>query len=231
MRLLVPAWPPGAHASATQRPQALGAAVDRGGQPGRAAAEHDEVEALAVDLGAQPELARDLGGRGVAQHAVVADQDRRLVARDVEPVERSWRLRVGVDVVEAHRQQVALEQVAHLEGPARVALRRSAAARRGPSPSCQARRASRRAEHELAELRLAGEHRAQARRGRRRSPRSARRRRSSRSPARPVNVAMSPMKVPASASAIQTSLPGCRSMKSTRPRSITKKGASRWPCS
>ncbi len=47
----------------------------------------------------------------------------------------------------------------------------------------------------------------------------------------PVKVAMSPMKVPASASAIQISLPGLWSMKLTRPLSITKKGASRRPCS
>ena len=47
----------------------------------------------------------------------------------------------------------------------------------------------------------------------------------------PVKVAMSPMNVPASASAIQISLPGLRSMKSTRPLSMTKKGASRSPCS
>ena len=47
----------------------------------------------------------------------------------------------------------------------------------------------------------------------------------------PVKVAMSPMNVPASASAIQTSLPGLRSMRSTRPLSMTKKGASRRPCS
>ena len=47
----------------------------------------------------------------------------------------------------------------------------------------------------------------------------------------PVKVAMSPMNVPASASAIQTSLRGLRSMRSTRPLSITKKGASLRPCS
>ena len=46
----------------------------------------------------------------------------------------------------------------------------------------------------------------------------------------PVNVAMSPRKVPASASATQTSLPGLRSSTRTRPRSTTRKGASRPPC-
>jgi hypothetical protein len=47
----------------------------------------------------------------------------------------------------------------------------------------------------------------------------------------PVNVAMSPRNVPLSASATQTSLPGLRSSTCTLPRSMTKNGASRWPCS
>ena len=47
----------------------------------------------------------------------------------------------------------------------------------------------------------------------------------------PVKMAMSPMKVPASAWAMWTSLPGLRSTNSTRPRSITKNGASRTACS
>ena len=47
----------------------------------------------------------------------------------------------------------------------------------------------------------------------------------------PVKVAMSPRNVPASASATQTSLPGLRSSTRTRPRSMTRNGASRWPCS
>ena len=46
----------------------------------------------------------------------------------------------------------------------------------------------------------------------------------------PVKVAMSPRKVPASASAIHISLPGLW-IRSTRPRSMTKNGASRSPCS
>jgi len=46
----------------------------------------------------------------------------------------------------------------------------------------------------------------------------------------PVNVAMSPRNVPASASAIQMSLPGLRSSSRTRPLWITRNGASRRPC-
>jgi hypothetical protein len=47
----------------------------------------------------------------------------------------------------------------------------------------------------------------------------------------PVNVAMSPRNVPASATAIQMSLPGLRSSSRTRPCTITMNGASRTPCS
>ena len=47
----------------------------------------------------------------------------------------------------------------------------------------------------------------------------------------PVKVAMSPRKVPASASATQISLPGLRSSTRTRPLSMTMNGASRSPWS
>ena len=110
-----------------ERPQPLRAAVDRGREAGRAAAEHDEVEALAVDLGAQAERASDLRRRGVAHHVRGVHEHRRLLARDVEPLEERGALVVRVDVVQAHRQQVALEQVADLERPARAARRRSGA--------------------------------------------------------------------------------------------------------
>ena len=120
----MPAWPPGPHASATKVREALRAAGDRGRQAGRPAAEHDEVEALPVDVRPQAELAGHLGRRGVAQHAVVADQDRGLLARDVEPLEDLVGVGVEVDVVEAQRHQVALEEVADLEGAARARARR-----------------------------------------------------------------------------------------------------------
>ena len=47
----------------------------------------------------------------------------------------------------------------------------------------------------------------------------------------PVNAAISPTNVRLSTCAIWTSLPGLRSTNSTRPRSITKNGASRTACS
>jgi hypothetical protein len=100
-----------------ERPQALGGAVDRGREARRSGAEHDEVEDLPVDLGAQAERARHLRGRRVAQDAVVAYQHRRLVARDAECVEQAGALGVGVDVVPLHGQEVALEQITDLEGP------------------------------------------------------------------------------------------------------------------
>jgi hypothetical protein len=104
-------------------PQPLRAAVDRRRQPGRPGAEHDQVEALPVDLGAQPEPAGDLRRRGVAQHGPGVDEDRRFLARNLEPLEHLVGLGIGVDVVPADRVEVAFEQVAHFEGPAR-ALRR-----------------------------------------------------------------------------------------------------------
>src|SRR5918997_4426123 len=42
-----------------ERGEALGGGVDRRGEPGRAAAEHHDVEALTVDLGSEPELLGD----------------------------------------------------------------------------------------------------------------------------------------------------------------------------
>ena len=119
--MLVPACPPGAQASATNVLQALRAAVHGRGKPGGAAAQHDEVEPLTVDLGAKPERARDLGRRRVAHHVRGVDEDGCLGARDVEPPEHLRALLVGVDVVEPHRQQVALEQVADLERAAGLA--------------------------------------------------------------------------------------------------------------
>jgi hypothetical protein len=46
------------------------------------------------------------------------DQHRRLLGRDLQPLEHRGALLVAVDVVPAHRQQVALDQVAHFEGAA-----------------------------------------------------------------------------------------------------------------
>ena len=43
-------------------PQSLRAAVDRRRQPSRASAQNGQVETLPVDLGAQPQRPRDLGG-------------------------------------------------------------------------------------------------------------------------------------------------------------------------
>ena len=167
-----------------ERPQPLGAAVHRGREPGRPAAEHDQVEPLAVDLRPQAELAGDLRRRRVAQHGGVADQDRRLLARDLEPVEHRGAVLVGVDVVPPHRDEVALEQVAHLEGAPRTA--------RGDEPhhavpvTLVPRAAGHhRAQDELGQLGPGREHAPQRLRGRTRSRRSARRRRPRRSPARP----------------------------------------------
>src|SRR5919197_5132194 len=56
-----------------ERAETLGGGVDRRGEPGRTAAEHNDVEGLAVDLGSQAELVGDRLHRGVVDDAVRAD--------------------------------------------------------------------------------------------------------------------------------------------------------------
>jgi hypothetical protein len=46
---------------------------------------------------------------------VCADEDRGLVGADSKPLEQSLALGVGVDVVPAERNQIALEQLADRE--------------------------------------------------------------------------------------------------------------------
>ena len=141
-------------------PQPLRRAVDGGRQAGRTGAQHHEVERLPVDLGAQAERARHLGGRRVAEHTVDPNQDRRLGARDGKRLQQRRTLGVGVDVVPAHRQQVPLEQVADLEGATRAARRDQAQhAHLVPLEPGPPRR--HRLQDELAELGQLGQHRAQ----------------------------------------------------------------------
>ena len=119
-----------AHARLPARPprlgdegaQALRAAGDGRGQPGRPAAEDDQVEALPVDVGAQAEVPRHLRRGGIAEDPVVPDEDGRLLAGDVEPLQDLVRVGVEVEVVEAQGDEVALQQVAHLEGAPRAPL-------------------------------------------------------------------------------------------------------------
>jgi hypothetical protein len=143
-----------------ERAQPLRAAVHGGRQPGRSRAQHDEIEALPVDVGAQSERAGDLGRGRVAHHLGGVDEHRRLRARDVEPLEQRGALGVRVHVVPAHGQQVALEQVADLERPAGTAWSDEThdAVSLGLVPRAPRHQ---RAEHELAELRPARDHVAQ----------------------------------------------------------------------
>jgi hypothetical protein len=145
-----------------QRPQSLGPSVHGGREARGTAAEHDEVEPLAVDLRAQPELPGDLGRRWVAQHGGVAHEDRRLLARDLQPVEHRGAVVVGVDVVPAHGDEVALEQVAHLEGAPRAA-RRDEPQHAVPVPLVPFPARHHRAQDQLGELGPRGEHRPQRR--------------------------------------------------------------------
>src|SRR5919201_5681265 len=95
-----------------ERAEALGGGVDRRGEPGRTAAEHDDVEGLAVDLGSQAQLGGDRLHGGVADDAVRADQDRALRGPDAEPFEQGPALVVGVQVVPRERNEVALQEPA-----------------------------------------------------------------------------------------------------------------------
>jgi hypothetical protein len=61
-----------------------------------------------IDLGAQAELVRDLCDRRAAQHVVSADEHGAFLGTDAEPLEQRLALGVGVDVVPAERDQVAL---------------------------------------------------------------------------------------------------------------------------
>src|SRR5436189_436426 len=71
-----------------ERAEALGGRVDRRGEPGRTAAEHHDVEALAVDLRSKPELIGDrLHGRS-PDDAVRADEHRALGLPDPEPFDQ-----------------------------------------------------------------------------------------------------------------------------------------------
>jgi hypothetical protein len=98
-----------------QRAETLGGGVDRSGQPGRAAAEHDHVEALAVDLGSEAQLFGDRGHRGFPDDAVGTDQDRAVGILDAESVEQDPALLVDGEVVPGEGNEVALQQLAHGE--------------------------------------------------------------------------------------------------------------------
>jgi hypothetical protein len=102
-----------------QRAETLRGRVDRRGQTGRAAAEHDHVEALTVNLGSQAQLICDRGHRGTPDDAVGSNQDRTLGIPDAESVEQDPALFVGSEVVPGEGNEVALQQLPHGERLAR----------------------------------------------------------------------------------------------------------------
>ena len=71
MRMLRPAWPPGAVRSSTTVLQPLRGAVDRRGQPRRPGPDHDQVVDRLLQRPAQAERLRQLAVRGVAQEQLV----------------------------------------------------------------------------------------------------------------------------------------------------------------
>ena len=102
-----------------KRAEALGGGVHRRRQPGRTAAEHDDVEGLAVDLRSQTQLIGDRGHRRVPDDAVGTDQDGAFGVPDAEAVEQGPTLLVGAEVVPGEGNEVALQQLAHGERLAR----------------------------------------------------------------------------------------------------------------
>ena len=227
MRVLVPRLAARRPGLRDERAQPLRAAVHGGGEARRPAAEDDEVEALAVDLRAQTERPRDLRRGRVAQDLARVDEDRRLLARDVAASRASRRSRGRCRRRTSGRGGGCARGG---RGPrTRAASRAAAMSRMTPWPALLVPGAAReqRARRGLAEL-------GPAARASRRSPGRSKAMTSVGSTAThalivgsPVNAAMSPMNVRASACATWMSLPGLRSTNSTRPRSMTKNGASR----
>ena len=82
-----------------QSAETLGGGVDRRGQPGRTAAEDDDVEALSVDVRSKAQLIGDRGHRGSPGDAVGPDQHWALGIPDPEPVEQDPALFVGGEIV------------------------------------------------------------------------------------------------------------------------------------
>ncbi len=121
---------------------------------------------------------------GLRRTRSLTDEDGGLLARDLEPVQDLVRVGVEVDVVEAERDEVALQQVAHLEGAARAALGDEAqdAVPRALVPGAAGQEA---AQHQLAHLRRGRPASPAGPAGRRRSSPSARRPRTPPSRARP----------------------------------------------
>ncbi len=163
MRVLVPGLPAGRPGLGHERAQPLRAAVHGGGQPGRSRAEHDEIEALAVDLGAQARAsARPAPRTGCASPRWRAPapaspsagcRATRAAAALSASVSTSYQ-RTG------SRLRSSRSRTSNARREPRGAIRRMTPC---PSASCHARRASNVREHVLAELRPARDHVAQSR--------------------------------------------------------------------
>ena len=85
----------------------------------RAASEHDDVEALAVDLSAEAQLIGDRGHRRLPDDAVGTDEDGAVGIPDAEAFEQDPALFVGGEVVPGEGNEVALQQLPHGERLAR----------------------------------------------------------------------------------------------------------------
>ena len=109
MREVCPAWPPGP-ALDEHGAQALGRPVDRRAQPGRSAADHDEVVEVGGRRGGQADGRGDLGRRG-RPSTVPSGVTRTGTRPRWRPRLRAAARRRALDVVPAVRHGVAGQEV------------------------------------------------------------------------------------------------------------------------
>ena len=95
-----------------QRPQSLGGAVHRGGEPGRSGAHDHEVVEIARRGQRSAEALGHLARLRVAQRgAVLEEQRRQLAGVDAGGVEQAARVRIALDVEPAIGNEIAGEEV------------------------------------------------------------------------------------------------------------------------
>ena len=145
-----------------QRVESLGGAVDRRGESGGAAADHEQVDLLARrELAADPERARDLAGRWATQLGAAREPHERQ-ARRVEPGDQRGRCRV---VVPLGSRQVKGSRLLRAKSTIRIVAsdeRGPTISRPMPSTCCSAsRRAMKVESSEVAERAVLEQERAQ----------------------------------------------------------------------
>ena len=143
MRELAPAWPPVATRVERDGVEPFRRAVDRGGQPGRPAADDDEVEHVARHRAErEPEVLGELARRRVAQHAGRRDHDGRVRRPEAHVGEQHVDVVVVLEVDPRVREARTGRRTRAAPSPRREYREPMIRTARAPSP---ARRSSRRA--------------------------------------------------------------------------------------